>query len=278
MTSEYQQELKITLATLNKFAPRKFQLLSQDIPPETMGLLEQIDSILPSDSYISRSWLFQQLHVLGSDLSEEEKIAIKNGIKFFDNHRQDYEKIKDNPTFASIKQTGLANCGELASALVTEFQEGKDISHAGIEGYTFFRIAIDYRNCLADSIPSMKNMDTLRHIFLAYSTDKNTTLQDIVTSFCQSDSPQALDLWSRKAGSMRVLVDDILDTAESNNAALKIQDPHTGETVRLSYDKNKKTFAVLESQGLCALFSDLKNKSTDSVLDAHKKSNLNNNY
>ena len=48
MTSEYQQELKITLATLNKFAPRKFQLLSQDIPPETMGLLEQIDSILPS--------------------------------------------------------------------------------------------------------------------------------------------------------------------------------------------------------------------------------------
>ena len=172
MTPEYRQELKKTLATLNKIAPAKFQLLSQDIPSETKDILKEIDSILPPDAYISRSWLLQQLYVLEKELSDEQKIAIKEGIKFFNNHGEDYAKIKDNPTFESIKQTGLANCGELASALVNDVQKGRELSHVGIQNYTFFRVAINYRNCLADSMPEMQKMDTLRHIFLVYSTKK----------------------------------------------------------------------------------------------------------
>lgn len=271
MTPEYQQELKQTLEIVNKFTPGKFQLLSQDVPPETMELLKQMDTILPSDSYISRSWLLQQLHVLGKDLSNEQKTAIKKGIKFFDDHRADYAKLKENPTFEQIKQKGLANCGDLASAFVSEFQQGKHISRSNIGNYTFFRVAIDFRNFLADSMPSMKKMDSLRHIFLAYSTDKNATLEDIVKSFCQSDSPQALDLWSRKAGNTRTLVDNILDEVESNNATLKIQDPRTGETARLSYDKDKKTFSIQKPQGLCAYFTDLKNKGPGVILDSQKQ-------
>lgn len=270
MTPEYRQELKKTLATLNKIAPAKFQLLSQDIPSETKDILKEIDSILPPDAYISRSWLLQQLYVLEKELSDEQKIAIKEGIKFFDNHREDYAKIKDNPTFESIKQTGLANCGELASALVNDVQKGRELSHVGIQNYTFFRVAINYRNCLADSMPEMQKMDTLRHIFLVYSTKKNETLQNIVRAFCQSDSPQALDLWSRKAGNTRTLVDEILNTAKSNNATLEIQDSRSGQTARLSYDKDKKTFSMLEPQGLHAYSTNLKNKDISAYFDRHQ--------
>ena len=182
--------------------------------------------------------------------------------------------MSSGPTFEHINQIGLANCGELAAVVVSEFQKGMDISHADIKGYTFFRLAVDYRNFLADSMPSMKNMDSLRHIFLAYSTDKNATLEDIVKSFCQSDSPQALDLWSRKAGNTRALIDDILDAAKSNNATLKIQDPRTGETAKLSYDKEKNTFSVQKPQGLCAYFTELKNKGPGIVLDSNKQPEL----
>ncbi len=109
---------------LKRFAPKTYICADETSLEAQVGnrLMAELNQTLPSDSYLSASWLSFQTFA-NQDISEQDKKVLEAGIQYFNENRERYQEVKENPTIEKIKEVGFANCGELATACVNALQE-----------------------------------------------------------------------------------------------------------------------------------------------------------